>query len=72
MSQEAENDSSEGDNIKQLSGESTTHSEEKSGDGSAAFYVNHGQQTREVALSGSSKEQSIKDSDAVGTNNISS
>lgn len=33
-------------------------SEEQGWDGSAAFHVNHGQQTGEVALSGSSKEQS--------------
>lgn len=32
-------------------------SEEESRDGSAAFHVNHGQQTGEVALSGPSKEQ---------------
>lgn len=34
-----------------------THGEEQSRDGSAAFDVNHGQQTGEVSLSGSSKEQ---------------
>lgn len=32
--------------------------EEQSRDGSAAFHMNHGQQTGEVSLSGSSKEQS--------------
>lgn len=36
-----------------------THSEEQSGDGSAAFHVNHGEQAGEVALSGSSKEQPV-------------
>lgn len=41
--------------------ESGTHSEEQSRDGSAAFDVNHGQQTGEVALSGSGKEQPMRD-----------
>lgn len=43
-----------------------THSEQQSRDGSAAFHVNHGQQAGEVALSGSSKEQSVRDRDAMG------
>lgn len=49
----------------ECSGESGTHSEEQSRDGSAAFHMNHGQQTGEVALSGSSKEQSVTDRDAI-------
>lgn len=40
--------------------ESSTHCEEQGRDGSAAFHMNHGQQTGEVALSGSSEEQSAK------------
>lgn len=43
-----------------------THGEEQSRDGGASLDVNHGQQTGEVALSGASKEQSIKDRDTVG------
>lgn len=39
--------------------ESGTHSKEQSRDGSAALHVDHGQQTGEVSLSGSSKEQSV-------------
>lgn len=34
-----------------------THSEEQSRDGSAAFHMNHCQQTGEVALSGTGEEQ---------------
>ena len=41
--------------------ESGTHSEEQSWDGSAAFDVDHGQQTGEVAFSGSGKEQPMRD-----------
>lgn len=51
---------SDGGNIKESSHEGSTHSEEQSRDGSAALYMNHGQQTWEVALSGSSKEQSAR------------
>lgn len=42
-------------------GGGVTHSEEQGGDGSAACYVNHGQQTWEVALSGSGKEEPAKE-----------
>lgn len=46
--------------MKMCSGESrrSTYCEEQSWDGSAAFHMNHGQQTGEVSLSGSSEEQS--------------
>lgn len=50
----------DGANIKKSSDERRTHSEEQSRDGSAAFHMDHGQQTGQVALSGSSKEQSAK------------
>lgn len=40
--------------------ESSTHCEEQGRDGSAACHMNHGQQTGEVALSGSGEEQSAK------------
>lgn len=46
---------------RERSPESSTHSEEQSRDGSAALYMNHGQQTREVAFSGSGKEQPVGD-----------
>lgn len=63
---ETETGLSKGDNVEESSGESSTHSEEQSRDGRAAFHVNHGQQAGEVALSGSSKEQSVRDRDAMG------
>lgn len=58
-----ETESSDGDDIKESSDERSTHSEEQSRDGSAAFHMNHGQQAGEVALSGSGKEQSVGDRD---------
>ncbi len=53
---------SEEDNIHECS---STHSEEESRDGSAACHVNHGQHAGEVALSGTSKEQSVRDGHAI-------
>lgn len=38
-----------------------THCEEQRRDGSAAFKVDHGKEAGEVAFSGSSKEQSVRD-----------
>lgn len=38
-----------------------THREEQRRDGSAAFQVDHGEETGKVAFSGSSKEQSTRD-----------
>lgn len=40
--------------------DSFTHCEEQRRDGSAAFQVDHGKEAGEVALSGSSKEQSTR------------
>lgn len=47
-------------NMEPCNRESSTHCEEQGRDGSAACHMNHGQQTGEVALSGSSEEQSAK------------
>jgi hypothetical protein len=38
-----------------------THSEEQSRDGGAALHMDHSQKTGEVALSGSSKEQPVRE-----------
>lgn len=41
--------------------EMMTHCEEQRGDGSAALKVDHGQEPGKVTLSGSGKEQSMRD-----------